>query len=224
MQHAVHPPRRRPIASRDHILAKRLATALASAGVSPNSISVAGMLASVAGGIALAMTRTFEPAWPFFVFGAAMMQARLLANMFDGMVAIQTSKASPIGGLYNEVPDRVSDAAFFLGMGYAAGGVPELGFWAALLAVMTAYVRSEGAVAGSHQEYCGPMAKPHRMAISTCGCLLAAFLPRAWVPAWEAVPGAGVMAVTLAIIVLGCLVTIPRRLAKIAAALRKSTP
>ncbi len=221
MKSVDHPPRR-PIASRDHVLAKRVATVLASAGVSPNAISIAGMLASVAGGIALALTRSTEPAWPLFLFAAAMMQARLLANMFDGMVAIQTSRASPIGGLYNEIPDRVSDAAFFLGMGYAAGGVPELGYAAAMLAIMTAYVRSEGAVAGAHQEYCGPMAKPHRMAFATCGCLLAAGVPPAWIPQWETVPDAGIMAATLAVIVLGCLVTILRRLARIAAALRAS--
>jgi len=182
------------------------------------------MLASLAGGIALALTRSLEPAWPLFLLGAAMMQIRLLANMFDGMVAIQTSQASPIGGLYNEVPDRVSDAAFFIGMGYAIGGIPELGYSAALLAVMTAYVRSEGAVAGAHQEYCGPMAKPHRMAIGTCGCVLAACLPPAWIPACDLVPGAGIMAATLAIIALGCLVTIMRRLGKIATALREGAP
>lgn len=221
MESLDHPPRR-PIASREHALAKRVATALASAGVSPNAISIAGMLASVAGGIALALTRSTEPTWPLFLFGAAMMQARLLANMFDGMVAIQTSRASPIGGLYNEIPDRVSDAAFFVGMGYAAGGVPELGYGAAILAIMTAYVRSEGAVAGGHQEYCGPMAKPHRMALGTCACLLAAGTPTTWIPQWKAVPDAGIMAVTLAIILLGCLVTILRRLGKIAAALRAS--
>lgn len=149
-----------------------------------------------------------------------MMQVRLLANLFDGMVAIEGGRASPVGELYNEVPDRVSDTAFFVGMGHALGGIPELGYWAAILAVMTAYVRAAGGVAGGPQEYCGPMAKPQRMAIGTLGCLLAAVIPTAWLPRVEWLPGAGIMTLVLAIIVVGSLVTIVRRLARIAAALR----
>ena len=60
-----------------------------------------------------------------------LIQLRLAANMFDGMVAIETGKASPTGAIYNEIPDRVSDAAMFLGAGYAAGGQPPLGYRAA---------------------------------------------------------------------------------------------
>lgn len=215
-------PERRPIASREHALSKKTATLLANAGVSPNSISAAGMVAGILGGISLALTNQISPAWPLFLFGGLMMQMRLLANMFDGMVAIQTAKASPVGALYNEIPDRISDAAFFIGMGYALGGIPELGYWAAILAIMTAYIRSEGKVAGAHQEFCGPMAKPQRMAVGTCACVLAAIVPIAWLPKWDVFPSAGIMALALIIIAAGSLLTILRRLMKIAAALRGS--
>jgi phosphatidylglycerophosphate synthase len=181
---------------------------------------MAGMFASMAGGAAVAGTSFISPAWPLFACAAAMMQVRLLANLFDGMVAIEGGRASPVGELYNEVPDRVSDTAFFVGMGYALGGTPEVGYWAAILAVMTAYVRAAGGVAGGPQEYCGPMAKPQRMAIGTVGCLLAAVIPSEWLPHVEWLPGAGIMTLVLAIIAVGSLVTIIRRLARIAAALR----
>ncbi len=185
---------------------------------------MAGMVAAIAGGVALSLTSHVVPTWPWFLLGAAMMQVRLLANMFDGMVAIQTGKASPVGALFNEVPDRVSDAAFFIGMGYAVGGIPELGYCAAIMAIMTAYVRSEGTVAGAHQEFCGPMAKPQRMAVGTIACVLAALLPEEWIPTLAVAPGAGIMAIALVLIVIGSLVTILRRLAKITAALRRIAP
>lgn len=181
------------------------------------------MVAGLVGGIALAFTPHAPYSWPLFLLGAAMMQTRLLANMFDGMVAIQTAKASPVGALYNEIPDRVSDAAFFIGMGYAVGGIAELGYWAAIMAIMTAYIRSEGKVAGAHQEFCGPMAKPHRMAVATGACVLAAIIPVTWLPKMERFPTAGIMSLALLIIAAGSFFTILRRLMRIAAALRGRT-
>ena len=79
--------------------------------------------------------------------------------MFDGMVAIETGKASPTGALYNEVPDRVSDAAMFIGAGYGLGGQPPLGYLAACLAVFLAYLRRRAKWPALHKEFCGPMAK-----------------------------------------------------------------
>src|SRR5262249_52783241 len=134
------------------------------------------------------------------------------ANMFDGMVALQTATASPVGELFNEVPDRVSDTAILVGAGYAVGGVPELGYLAALAALFTAYVRAEGKVAGAHQEFCGPMAKPQRMALMTGAALYAGLVPGAWQPALDALPGWGVIALALVIIAAGGLVTALRRL------------
>ena len=81
---------------------------------------------------------------PAFLAAAALIQLRLAANMFDGMVALETGRASPTGELFNEVPDRVSDAAMFIGAGYAAGGNPTLGYLAACLALFVTYVRGRG--------------------------------------------------------------------------------
>lgn len=143
-------PERRPLASRERKASKAVAHWLAIRGVSPNAISVAGMVAGIAAGCAFAATSRYPPAALWFLAAAALIQLRLLANMFDGMVAIETRKASPVGELFNEVPDRVSDTAMFVGAGYAAGGNPALGFIAACLAVFLAYVRAQGKVAGAH--------------------------------------------------------------------------
>ena len=219
-----HPyvPERRPISSRENPLSKRMASWLAARGVSPNAISVAGMVAGTLAGVAFAATAF--PGWDriFFLVAAFLMQLRLLANMFDGMVAVQTNRASPVGELFNEVPDRVSDAAIFIGTGYAATSLPELGYLAACVALFVAYVRAEGKVAGAHQEFCGPMAKPQRMLILTLVALYCGLATRNWQPTRDVYPQTGIMTVGLMIIILGGLVTAVRRLSRIATALRKN--
>lgn len=102
------------------------------------------------------------------VFGV---QIRLLCNLLDGMVAIEHGKRTHLGALYNELPDRVSDSALFVALGYASG-IPWLGWLVALLAALTAYIRVFGGALGFAQDFRGPMAKQHRMAALTAGCLL----------------------------------------------------
>lgn len=216
-------PERRPIATRNYSVSIRAAAWIAGLGVTPNAISVLGMIAGVLAGAVFPCTTLPECGW-LFVAAVALMQLRLLANMFDGMVAVQTKRASPVGELFNEVPDRVSDTAIFIGAGYAAGGVPELGYLAAVAALFTAYVRAEGKVAGAHQEFCGPMAKPQRMAVLTLASLYAGLAPTTWQPQLTSLPSCGVIAFALALIALGGGVITLRRLWRIRYALLKETP
>lgn len=102
---------------------------------------------------------------------AAGIQVRLLCNLLDGMVAIEGGRKSPVGALYNEVPDRVADSLFIVALGYAIG-VAWLGWLGALAAAVTAYIRVLGGTFGLAQDFRGPMAKPHRMATLTVACLL----------------------------------------------------
>jgi phosphatidylglycerophosphate synthase len=219
----MNPAERRPIASRELGWAKATARFLARSGVTPNAISIAGMAAGVLAGAALAATARpgFETAG--FIAAVVLIQLRLLANMFDGMIAVEQKSASPVGELYNEVPDRISDAATLIGAGFAWGSSPTLGYLAACLAIFIAYVRAQGRVAGAPQEFCGPMAKPQRMAAVTLAALFAAVAPAGWQPALEYPAGWGTMALVLAVIVVGEVVTVIRRLVRIAAALRIDT-
>ena len=92
-----------------------------------------------------------------------------------------------------------------------------LGWAAACLAMLTAYVRALGAGLGLHACFHGPMAKPHRMALLTGACLLAAVCCRqSWMPwlLWGA----------LVVIAAGSVVTCVRRLAAIATHLRSRAP
>ncbi len=206
---------RRPIKAREMPFFQNLARKLAEKGASANAISVGGVVCAIVAGAALALTRVTPNPWArlLWICGALGAQLRLQANLLDGMVAIAGGKASAVGELYNEVPDRISDPAIFIGLGYAAGAIPWLGWLAALLAVLTAYVRVLGKSAGAGSDFGGPMGKQHRMFVVTVLCALCALLPVSWL-AWQPVN------VALAIICIGSAVTGWRRLSHIAKTLR----
>jgi phosphatidylglycerophosphate synthase len=210
---------RRPIATRNRKWAQAATAWLAARNVSPNMISIAGMCACIAAGLALGLTSS-EYNRVFWIIAALGAQLRLTANMLDGMVALASGRASKTGELYNEVPDRVSDAAMFIGAGYAWGGSVALGYIATILAIFTAYVRAAGKICGGPNEFCGPMAKQHRMLVITVACLYSAVLPQSWQMLHFGNLGIGVMTIGLGVIIAGCLITVVRRLKRIARALR----
>jgi len=160
---------RRPLKSRSSGWARVLAAWLVRTSVTPDAISVASVVFAALGAAAL----TFSGApWALLVC-ALCIQLRLLCNLLDGMVAVEGGKGSPVGGLYNEIPDRIADSAFIVAAGYAAGPA-WLGWCGALMAIATAYIRALGGTLGLAQDFRGPMAKPHRMAVLTAACVLGA--------------------------------------------------
>ena len=210
---------RRPIATRNRKWAQAATVCLASRNVSPNAISIAGMCACIVAGIALGATSIadYRVLWLIAALGA---QLRLTANMLDGMVALASGRASKTGELYNEVPDRISDAAVFIGAGFAWGGNVTLGYIATILAIFTAYVRAAGKIAGAPNEFCGPMAKQHRMLVITLICLYSAMTPRSWQMITLNDSEIGLMSLGLVIIIAGCAITVIRRVCRIAHALK----
>src|SRR5882724_7723379 len=209
---------RRPIATRNRKWAQTATAWLAARNVSPNAISIAGMCACIIGGIALGLTSVsdYRILWLIAAGGA---QLRLTGNMLDGMVALASGRASKVGELYNEIPDRVSDAAVFIGAGFAWGGNVTLGYIATILAIFTAYVRAAGKIAGAPNEFCGPMAKQHRMLVVTLICVYAAITPQSWQMIGFNDLRIGLMTLGLVVIIVGCVITVIRRVKRIAHAL-----
>src|SRR5258705_8935888 len=210
---------RRPIATRNRKWAQAATAWLAARNVSPNAISIAGMCACIVGGIALVLTSVsdYRILWLIAAGGA---QLRLTGNMLDGMVALASGRASKVGELYNEIPDRVSDAAVFIGAGFAWGGNVALGYIATILAIFTAYVRAAGKITGAPNEFCGPMAKQHRMLVIILACIYSAVVPRTWQILYFDNARLGVMGLALFVITVGCLITVIRRLQRIARGLK----
>lgn len=197
---------RRPLKTRDRAFAKRLAEALVERNIQPNAISVASIGFAALGASSFWIAGQGIFAGFFYLLAGIGIQGRLLCNMLDGMVAVEGGKQTPLGALYNEVPDRIADTLLLVAAGYAASGcdcLPLLGWLAAVLAMGTAYVRALGASVSGKHFFQGPMAKPHRMALLTGSCVLAIFFPSAR-PA--------IFAIALLVLNAGCLVTLYRRL------------
>jgi len=177
--------------------------------VSPDLISAAS-IAVAALGCAVLLGLPASP-WTYLAC-ALCVQLRLLCNLLDGMVAIEGGLKSPLGGLWNEVPDRVADSLFIVALGYAAG-VPSLGWLGALAAAVTAYIRVLGGTLLGVQDFRGPMAKPHRMALMT-GTLVVAAVELGWRGThWTLMAGSALIAV-------GSILTCGTRLAAQARLLR----
>src|SRR5258708_39864109 len=113
--------------------------------------------------------------------------------------------------------ERFGGVAILVGAGYSIASFSwghELGWLAATLAVITAYIRLLGGSMGVPQYFIGPMAKPHRMALLTAACVVSVF---------ENDLGLEGMTIALALIVMvvGMIVTCARRTMRIVADLKQ---
>lgn len=139
-------------------------------------------------------------------------QGRLIMNLLDGMVAVEHDKKSVVGGLFNEVPDRVSDTLTIFGVGLLVKNLPrglDLAYLAIILSVTTAYIRTLGASLNCGHTFIGPMAKQQRMALICAACVIAIW----YVP---------VFYYMLILMNAGLLITCYRRLSKITFCLRNA--
>ena len=194
---------RREVASRNAGFAKSTASFLAKLGFTPNMISVASMLFALLSLVSYEAARSQQLWLLLAVFG---IQGRLLCNLFDGMLAIEHGVRSKYGELYNEVPDRVSDALILMGVGLYLRPmefVMDLAWLAVVLSTMTAYLRTFGASLVKKHYFTGPMAKQHRMFLVTLGTIATFF----WAPA---------LFYVLVIMNVGLVVTNLRRLRQVA--------
>ena len=137
--------------------------------------------------------------------------------MLDGLVAVEGGRRTPYGEIFNDLPDRIADVVILVAAGYSIANFSwgrELGWLAAVLAVVTAYIRMLGGSIGLLQSFVGPMAKQHRMALLTLACVVSVF---------ESVLGlqGQVIALALVLMVAGMIVTCIRRTLRIVAELKR---
>jgi phosphatidylglycerophosphate synthase len=211
---------RRPIRSREAGWAKAGAATLARAGVSPDAVSAMTIVFGAAGGAAFAASG-ISAGWEraaLLAGAAAAIQLRLVCNLLDGLVAVEHGRGGPAGPIWNELPDRIADASFLVGAGYGAamagvGWGEPAGWLAAVLAVLTAYIRELGRGLGLAADFSGPGAKPQRMAALTVAALAAAAEPL-W--GWRGTS----LAIGVALIAMLAATTCVRRTLHLAAGLR----
>jgi phosphatidylglycerophosphate synthase len=186
-------------------------------GIHPNLVSYSSILASLAAG--MCFWQAGAKPW-LMIAAVGFCYARLWLNMLDGMVAIASGTASRSGEIANELPDRISDVIIFVGVAHSRLCHPLGGYWAAILALLVAYVGTLGQAVGVQREFSGLMAKPMRMVALNVGAW--ATLGLLW---W----GGGmiryarltVLDWTMLAILAGCVQTIWIRLDRILRALQK---
>lgn len=184
--------------------------------IHPDLISYLSILAAAAAGICF--WKASSHMW-LLVLGPAFCYFRLWCNMLDGMVALASSKASYRGEILNDLPDRVSDVFIFVGVAHGGLNAIISGYWAAILALLTAYVGLFGQAVGVQREFSGLMSKPWRMVALHIGswATFALFWWNHGAIRWGKLT---VMDWTCLIVSIGCVQTIWLRLSRIMRALR----
>lgn len=222
-----HSPRgtdRRAIPQRSTTWAAKLADAMYGAKLTPNKVSLGSVLFAAIGAAALiasAVVTTDGARATWLVVTTVCIPLRLLLNMLDGMLAVEKGMHTPTGDLFNEIPDRIADLVLLSAAGYATAGIwttgeidwgVVLGWSAAAAAILTAYVRTLGAANGVGNFFDGPMAKPTRMWV-----LVGASLASLFEPLFDA--HGLFIAIGLAVVLMGSVITVIMRLNRIAQAL-----
>jgi phosphatidylglycerophosphate synthase len=211
------PTSRRPIADIFRKTANGAVRICVRLGIHPDVISYLSMVA--AAGAALCFWRSAAQPW-LLIPAAGFCYLRLWFNMLDGMVALAAGKASWRGEILNDLPDRVSDILIFVGVAHSGWCSPFSAYWAALMALLTAYVGMFGQAVGVQREFSGIMAKPWRMVMLHVGGW--ATLALLWWNHGEIRFGRlTVLDGTCLLIIAGCAQTIVVRLRRIMAALKK---
>jgi phosphatidylglycerophosphate synthase len=207
------PEWRRPIAGCFRATARRAVQFCVGHRIHADTVSYLSIVASAAAG--LCFWRAADSPWLLLV-APLFCYVRLWLNMLDGMVALAARQASARGEILNDLPDRVSDVLIFAGVAHSGLASPFSGYWAAIFALLTAYVGTLGQAVGVQREFSGPMSKPWRMVLlhaGSWGAAAAAF-------ANAAISGSlTLLDYTCMLIVFGCVQTIAIRLTRILEAL-----
>ena len=163
-------------------LLRPLVRALVAAGVTPNHLTLAALLGSIAVGAQLVSAGSqprlllILPAWLF---------VRMALNAMDGMAAREHGKTSRMGGALNEVGDVVSDVALYLPLATMSYGHiwPVVAF--VLSAVLTEFCGVLGPALGGSRRYDGPMGKSDRALVVGALALIGGLAPATigwWLP------------------------------------------
>jgi len=149
---------------------------LARMGVSPNALTTFGLLLTGVAAVLVATGHYLAAGW-VLVLGGAM-------DTFDGAVARESGRATPYGGFYDSVSDRISDGMILGVIAWSVAGSPRLlllTIIALVAAEVTSYVRAR-AEAIDLDCSVGILERAERALLIVLGLLVAPLLePVLWV-------------------------------------------
>src|SRR5438270_1944761 len=213
------PSSRRPIANIFRRSADAATQVCVRNGIHPDAVSYLSILAAIMA--AICFWKSGEIRW-LLIVAPLLCYLRLWFNMLDGMVAVAAGKASRRGEILNDLPDRISDVIIFVGVAHSGLMNPFIGYWAAIFAVLTAYVGLFGQAVGVQREFGGMMSKPWRMVALHLGAWLT-FTCRSYGGSIQPIGGFTILDWTCLIVIAGCLQTVVVRLKRILIALQNKT-
>jgi phosphatidylglycerophosphate synthase len=210
------PTSRRPIAGMFRSTANAAVKMAVRARIHPDVFSYASIVAALIAGI-LFWQSARHPKYLFL--GVAFALLRLWLNMFDGMVAVASGKASKKGEIVNDLPDRISDIAIFIGIAHSSWCHRLPAYWVAIMALLVAYVGLTGQAAGVQREYSGWMSKPWRIVLISIAAVITSIQVHRDAPYWFG--GWLLLDWACLVVIVGCVQTIVVRLVRIFRALER---
>jgi CDP-diacylglycerol--glycerol-3-phosphate 3-phosphatidyltransferase len=139
-------------------LLRPIVAELARGGVTPNQVTIAALVLSLATGAVIAWTRGGRA----LLLLPVVLFARMALNAIDGMLAREYNLKSALGAILNELGDVVADAGLYLPLArvpeFAAGLVVLI----VLLGVLSEMTGVLGVQIGASRRYDGPMGKSDR--------------------------------------------------------------
>ena len=178
-----------------------LARVLAKKKIHPTNINVWALIVSITGGLALFYA---EQNLFLLLYIPVMAFARTALNALDGIIArINKVKHQDYGEVLNELTDRLSDMAIFLGLALAPYTNQTLGMLSVTSILLVSYMGILPKAANAKRQYSGPLGKADRMFYLSIGAILMFIFP--------ATP---IMNYFLIFIILGSALTIVNRFIK----------
>lgn len=132
---------------------------LAARGVTANQVTLAALALSGATGMWVALTAQWQ--WPLYMVPLTLF-VRMALNAIDGMLAREHDMQTPLGAVYNELGDVLSDAAIYLPFALIPGLNPGLIVVFVVLAVVSEMTGVVAVQIGARRRYDGPMGKSDR--------------------------------------------------------------
>lgn len=152
--------------------------ALSRAGLTPNMITIVGVL--------LSLVVAFVIAGGNLILGGILFVIASSFDMLDGAVARAGGTVSKFGGFLDSTLDRYSETIVLFGVLYYLLGTPEattgalLVFAATTGSLLISYARARAEAAGFHASV-GLLARPERVVVLTIGLLFGQLLPALWI-------------------------------------------
>ena len=148
-------------------LTEPLGRGLASTGVTPNMITMAGLAGAIGAGVLVARGQ--------FLAGGIVMIVAAALDLFDGMVARASGQVTLFGGIFDSLCDRLSEAAVLGGLVFrlASQGKREevmLAFIAVVGSLLVSYLRARAEAAGLQLRE-GLFTRPERVIVLGVGLI-----------------------------------------------------